>query len=166
MARISDQNNSSLETNITQQPSVLNGVDNSQIVDKEDRSKKLNFTYTFSPIYYFSRILGLMPFSFIYDARGELQAPQIRPIDGVWYVFSLCIYVLVAIINIQIAIQKQTELKAISFALYFGHYMLLIKGLLISAISIVMDFYNRYTLVKILQAFIAFDKEVSCNRKY
>lgn len=142
-----------------QHPSASNAVHQFQMVVKRGRWKKLHFTYSFLPIYYFSRILGLIPYSFICDSEGELQAPRINLIDGIWFLLSICIYLLAAFTNYQtIALPKEMKIAS---ALYFGHYALLILGLVISAISIAMDMWNRNKLVAILKAFNEFDKEVS-----
>lgn len=164
MSRISDQN-SSLETPPEHQPNALNDVNHFQIVARDNnRLKKRNFAYAFLPIYYFSRIFGLMPFTIIYNSRGEIQAPQVRRFDAFWFGISISIYVLAAFTNFQTSVQTMQlpeKMKIISFALYFGHYMLLIEGLLVGAIAIGLDMYTRHKLVAILKAFIAFDNEVS-----
>lgn len=162
MARISDQN-PTLETHIEQQTSIPNGINQRQIVTKERcRMKQRNFVYSFLPIYYFSRFFGLMPYTIIYDSRGEIQTQQIRTIDGVWFTVSICIYVLAALSNYQ-TVKLPDEMTEVPFALYIGHYTLLIEGLLVCAIAIGFDMNNRYKLVVILNAFIEFDKEVSGN---
>lgn len=162
MARISDQN-PSLETHTEHQSGNPNGVNRLQIVAKENRVEKRNFGYSFLPIYYFSRVFGLMPYSIVYNARGEIQKSQVRMIDGLWFIISICIYVLVAFTN-YLNVKLPEEMTTVSVALYFGHYMLLIEGLLVSAITIGLDMYNRHKLVVILKSFISFDKEV-CVKK-
>ena len=143
-----------------QHPSVLNAVNQFQIDTRRGRWKKRDFAYSFLPIYYFSRLFGLMPYSIVYDSIGEIQTPRVRTIDGIWFIISICIYVLAAFTNFQ-SITSPKEMTMVSDALYFGHYMLLIEGLLVSAVSIGFDMHNRYKLVTILKAFICFDKEVS-----
>lgn len=142
-----------------QHPSASNAVNQFQMIVKRGRWKKLNFAYSFLPVYYFSRVLGLMPYSFSWDSEGELQAPQVNLVDGIWFLLSICIYVLAAFTNFQtIILPKEMKIES---ALYFGHYALLIQGLVICAISIGMDMFNRNKLVAILKAFIEFDKEVN-----
>lgn len=143
-----------------QHPSALNGVNQFQMVMKRGRWEKLNFTYSFLPVYYFSRALGLLPYSFVCDSGGELQAPQVGLFDGIWFLLSMCIYVLAAFTNYQMI--KLPKEMVISSALYFGHYALLIQGLLICAISIAMDMFNRNKFVSVIKTFIEFDKEVRC----
>lgn len=157
MVENSDRIMFSSNNNTEQHPSVLNAVNRFRFVAK--RRKKHDFAYSFLPIYYFSRFFGLMPFSFIYDSDGEIQAPRISIFDGAWFVISICIYVSAAFTNFQI-ISLPKEM-VIASALYFGHYILLIQGLLVCAIAIGLDMCNRNKLVTILKTFIAFDKEVS-----
>lgn len=52
------------------------------------------FSYGFQPIYYFSRAIGLMPYSVVYNnSNGEIQAHRIYIRDGLWLVVSLCVYI-------------------------------------------------------------------------
>lgn len=162
MAGVSDQN-LTLETHTEQQPGIPNGLIQRQIVAKEQkRMEERNFVYSFLPIYYVSRFFGLMPYTIIYDSRGGIQAQQVRAIDGLWFIVSICIYVLAALSNYQ-TMKLPDEMTGIPFALYFGHYTLLIEGLIVCAIAIGLDMYNRCKLVVILNAFSDFDKEVSGN---
>lgn len=143
--------------NTEQHPSALNSVNKYQTGAK--RWRKRDFAYSFLPIYYFSRFFGLMPFSLIYDSDGEIQAPRISLLDGVWFIISICVYVFAAFTNFQIVtLPKEMPLASL---LYFGHYILLIQGLLVCTIAIGLDMYNRNKVVAILKTFIAFDKEVS-----
>lgn len=147
------------QTNSEQHPNVLNAVNHYRIVSNEDRWRKIDFAYAFLPIYYFSRMFGLMPFTLNYNSRGEIQAPQVRRFDAIWFGVSISIYLMAAVTNfLSVALPK--EMTTISFALYFGHNVLFIQSLLVGAISIGLDLFNRYKLVAILKAFIAFDKEV------
>lgn len=146
------------QTIFEQHPSALNAVNHFQVLVKRGRWKKLDFAYSFLPVYYFSRVLGLLPYSFMCDSEGELQAPQVDLIDGIWFLLSMFIYVLAAFTNYQMI--KMPKQIAISSPLYFGHYTLLIQGLLICAISIAMDMFNRKKFVTVLKTFIDFDKEV------
>lgn len=41
-----------------------------KMIDKEIGTIKLNFAYSIRPIYYFSRVFGLMPFSIVSDVDG------------------------------------------------------------------------------------------------
>lgn len=143
-----------------QHPSVLNSVHKFPTDSK--RWRRLDFVYSFLPIYYFSRFFGLMPFSFIYDSDDEIQAPRISIFDGVWFVITIGIYLVAAFTNFQILTHPKE--MALASALYYGHYILLIQGLLVCSVAIGLDIYNRNRLVTILKIFIAFDKEVSVTR--
>lgn len=59
-------------------------------------SKKINFAYSLLPIYYFSRAIGLLPFSIIRDANGKVQKTRVSAFDFFWFVTSICLYLFLA----------------------------------------------------------------------
>lgn len=113
--------------------------------------------YCFRPIYYFSRIFGVMPFSIVCDLNGEIKKIKISVFDGLWFFISISIYLLMAIIY-------QRDLKLVidqrSF-LYAAGNFLLILSLAIYVIAIGTDMYNRSKYVEILKKITVFDNEVS-----
>lgn len=59
--------------------------------------EKSCFSYGFRPIYYFSRALGLMPYSVIYNLNGEIQEHRFHIGDGLWLLSSSCLYIVVIV---------------------------------------------------------------------
>lgn len=55
--------------------------------------EKICFSYGFRPIYYFSRVIGLMPYSMVYNLNGEIQDHRIYIRDGLWLVTSISLYI-------------------------------------------------------------------------
>lgn len=139
-------------------------ADRSKALEKSDHSRELNFVYSFRPIYYYSRLLGLMPFSIIYDSNKEPQKPKVRVSDGLWFVVSICFYCMMAIVSYEARKHSRNSSKGSSYVLILGDSFHLISGLLIGALTIAMDMCNRHKLVGILRKFTAFDREASLFR--
>lgn len=54
--------------------------------------EKSCFSYGFRPIYYFSRAIGLMPYTVIYNLNGEIQEHRFHIRDALWLLSSFCLY--------------------------------------------------------------------------
>lgn len=130
------------------------------MVQEKLQPEKIGVLQSFRPVYYFSRIFGLMPFSIACDTRRDIQKPQINVLDGVWFVCSMLIYISMAIISYKNMKLPQDTNKS-SFILVLGDYLLLYVGLIYGALIILFDMLNRYKLVGILNKYITFDNEVS-----
>lgn len=61
----------------------------SEAAESVAKLKKYNFLYSFRPIYYLSRTVGLMPFSFTYNSIGVVQSARISRLDCLWMVISI-----------------------------------------------------------------------------
>lgn len=124
------------------------------------RTKHLiNFDHAFRPIYYMSRVFGLMPFTIHYDSNGIPQKLIVRHID--WIIFLIFI-----IISLTITYDGFQAMDALdNYNLPFIHtfygkfYQLVI--MISSATIIVLNMYNRYRFMFILTNFTTFDKNVS-----
>lgn len=138
---------------------------NQKVVQEKLRVDHLNFLHSFSPVYYYSRIFGLMPFSIDCDTGQGIQKPQVNIFDGIWFLVSILIYLLMAFISYN-GMKLPQDSNTASFILILGDYVLLILGLIYSALIIIFDMYNRFKLIEILNKFITFDKEVSFNMYY
>lgn len=126
---------------------------------KREYSKKLrNIVFSYQPIFYLSRIFGLLPFSLTYDSNGEIKSPKINKFDGVWFIISITVCLAFAkVVSSSIEIPKGTTPPI----LILGSQLLLMFGLIFGAIIIVENMCSRFKFVKILKMFIAFDKEAS-----
>lgn len=148
------------------QPSPNNR--NNETNKSEDQKKSFNFMDTFKPVYFVSRLLGLEPFSIIYDSNGDAQRPKITIFDGIWFVFSMGVYVMMAYSAEGIECRKES----VERFTYILAYIFTIVGLTCSILTIAIDMCNRFKFVEILRKISIFDKEVSkfqafldyCNR--
>lgn len=121
----------------------------------------LDFVDSFKPINYFLRILGLMPFSIGRTSNGNISAPEIKKIDGLWFLLTISIYSIVAIASFEYVKFKRESNLHLHMVEVSHHYLHLTMGLIFSVVFIGMDMYNRYNLVDLLKKFTIFDKEVS-----
>lgn len=113
-----------------------------------------NFMKSFRPVYYFSRLIGLMPFTINCDSNGEVQRSAITKSDGVWLVISISIYSLIPF-----------YIKVVPgpvFVVILGH-IFAIFGSVYSVLTIVVDMCNRSKFIEILRRITAFDKMVRCT---
>lgn len=121
---------------------------------------KLNFFYSFRPIYYFSRIFGFMPFTIVCDSTGTAREPAIRSLDIFWFIVSIFSYLLSAFVSFEFALFPQNPDYNESVILLGADYVIVISGLVFGAFIIVMDIFNRFKLVGILNDMKTFDEEV------
>lgn len=118
-----------------------------------------NFQISFQPIQYFSRCIGLWPFTVAYDSNGLIKEARVHLFDKLWFLISICLY-LTALFHTYKNSLKSQDLKAKFFfsTLIFKIYQ--IPPLFFGTIGIVLDMYNRNRLVDILNKIAIFDREV------
>lgn len=122
-------------------------------------SKELNFAYSFRPIYYFSRIFGLMPFTITYYPNGRVKGARVNSIDGIWLVISINVYLISAAFSYQ-TMKVWVDQSAPVLVFYFG-YLIQIIRLFFGGFIIALDLFNRFKLVGILKKLSIFDRKVS-----
>lgn len=126
------------------------------------QAENINFAHSFRPIHYISRFFGLMPFSIVPDPLLGIQKPQVTVFDGIWFLSTILMYISMAIITYH-TLNISRDSNTASYILMLGDSVLLIVGLVYSALIIIFDMHNRFKLVGILNKFITFDKEVSSH---
>lgn len=127
----------------------------------ENTSKARSKTpqYGFQPVYYFSRCVGLWPFTIIHNSNGSLKEAHVHPFDSLWFLISICMH----LTAIYYTYEDFEEFQHSSEAPYFMdliNYLTQIPLLSIEAFGIVLDMLNRKFLVNILNKFIVFDRRV------
>lgn len=140
----------------------FSNIDLSTLVKRKIPSENNNFTYSLLPIYFFSRAIGLLPFSIIRDSSGRVREARLSVFDCLWFIISISGYLFLAWFCYQKTVVSYDPNE--SFVLNIGDNMLLIFGLLYGAIIITMDLGNRNKLVEILKNFTAFDDAVSIHK--
>lgn len=133
-------------------------LNSSSLAQKTTRSTKINFAYAFRPIYYFSRIFGLFPFTIIYDWNGDIQEARVKLLDIVWFLISFVTYFAMAF-YCYMTVDFPKNYDALRF-LILGDYVLLIAGLLFGVVLVLIDMFNRHILVDIMKKLTKFDREL------
>lgn len=141
------------------QPSADDQVKIDEEDDGSSHSKRLDFAFIYRPVYYCSRIFGLMPFSIDYDSNGAVRGPRVRTLDCLWFITAICLYIYFAIKSYRSIILPKKHDSSV-YLIILSDYLLLILGLLVGAIIICMDMYNRFKIVEIMELFNTFDREV------
>lgn len=124
------------------------------------RSEKLNFMYSFRPIYNYSRVCGFMPFTITYKSCGSIHGLKVETFDMLWFGVSILINVTLAFM-ISIDTEYLHETKNGSIILMGGDYLLQISSMIFDAVFICTDLCIRYKLVDILRKINIFDEKVS-----
>lgn len=122
-------------------------------------SKDFNFAYGFRPIYYFSRVFGLMPFTLTYNSNGKIDGQKIKVIDILWFVISITMN-LVMIFMISGSTQYLHHVKSTSLILEGGDHLLLLLSAIFDVILMGFDMCIRFKLMEILKNIDNFDDEV------
>lgn len=113
--------------------------------------EKLNFAYSFRPVYYFLQLFGLWSFSIISDSNGEIKMCKVTKFDGLWFIISLCTSMFMAFLVKNYAIATPMYVFGIIFGMLCCIY---------SSTEIIVNMWNRYKLITILKKLTIFDKEV------
>lgn len=121
---------------------------------KKSLARKDNFAHSFMPIYYFSRLLGLLPFSIIAGDSGEMLEARVSACDLFWCMISICLYLFMAYHYSFQTLRNEYLIWII------GDRLLIISGLIFGGLRIIMDMYNRGKIVTTLKMFTIFDREV------
>lgn len=134
----------------------------SQRVVRKAHFKKLSFAYGFRPIYCFSRVFGLMPFSITHVSNVDIQEPRVSDLDWLWFMISTLTYSSLAFLNYQ-SMKLLYDPSVNLSVLVLGDKLLLVTVLICGVLIMVINMCNRFKLVNILNNFTAFDNEVGSN---
>lgn len=138
--------------------SSVSAIENDDVDDGCD-DHTLSFHYSFRPLYFFSRFVGLMPFSVTQSLNGNGLSARVTVYDLIWFILSIVISISLGVIdttNIRLP-QNSNE----SLTINVGDHLLLIFGLSVGTLSVALDMFNRKRLVNIVESFETFDREVS-----
>lgn len=129
------------------------------LYSRTNQSQKVNFEYGIRPIYYYSRIVGLWPFSITHNLNGVIQTTRISLADGVWFFISLIMFSTATISKFE-HIKYMSNLNLM--IIIFNHIFHII-GLATGPLIITLDMYNRNKMADILASFTIFDNNVFNN---
>lgn len=143
--------------------SVNSSVDENFKRSIRDVLNDVNLGASFRPMYKFSRTFGLMPFTLVADAKGNIRA-QIRLFDILWFIVCIYLCLMMAFIYYQ-SIQLPKGQHA-SSVLAYGNAFLTILGLMYVITAIIMDMINRFKLIAILRMLNNFDNKVGARKPF
>lgn len=121
-------------------------------------SRITNFYYSIRPIFTFSRCFGLSPFSIQTNLFGEAQHVNVTFFDLAWFGISIVVYGCSGMFAMTLPI-PQIFIETV-YVLTLGDQILLCFGLLSCIVGSVLDMINRNRILRSIQRFEAFDKEV------
>lgn len=137
-----------------------------QSMAKQHRAKDVsdqlqsNFLQSFKPIYYFSRVFGLMPFSIVCNSSGEIQKHRVNRFDAAWFIVSICVFSLVAFLTYEHLIYVHNDAFILNSIVFFDNIHITME-LVFAVLFIGMDMYNRSYIVDMMKLLATFDKEVN-----
>lgn len=116
-----------------------------QISFRKANTIKIDFAYSFRPIYYFSRVYGLMPFTITYNARGSINGLEVRLFDLLWFMAILVLNVTITLMISKDSLYLQ-DLKVLSNILNGGEYFLEIYCMIF---NLLLTSFHIFTLLLI-----------------
>lgn len=117
------------------------------------------FEHSFKPVYYFSRCIGLWPFTITYNINGSIKEARVHLLNSLWFLISICLY-LSALFFCYVDLMYSLDSGR---SYYFSDFLFLISQippLLFGSFAVVLNMVNRNRIVNILKNFMIFDTEV------
>lgn len=118
-----------------------------------------NVQHGFQPVYYYSRVAGLWPFTITYNSHGSIKEARIHPFDILWLCASICLYS--AAIFYYIDIMMHADPTNGTYISNMISNVCQTIYLVFCTVGIAIDMFNRKNLVSMLDKFTVFDTEVS-----
>lgn len=120
---------------------------------------KYDFIQNFRPIYIVSRVFGMMPFSIVYQANGDIESSTITKFDILWLSISICIYSFGIYTQAQFIFPRGSDIYT-SHLVVLSDNITVMLGLILGLFAICFDMYNRSKFVEVVKKFSNFDKKV------
>lgn len=118
-----------------------------------------DFVSSFRLIHIVSRIFGLMPFSIVCQANGDIDRPTVTKFDILWFLISMCVYSFGIFTLSQLIFPRGSNIYA-SYLVVLSDNITITLGLVLGFFAIVFDMNNRSKLVGIVKKISIFDKKV------
>lgn len=114
-------------------------------------------SFSFRPIYYFSRLFGFFPFSIVYDTNGEILRSKVRVIDGVLFAALIFLHFASASYYHMRPSMRSPIPHVFGIANKITYQMIHYHNVII----ITMNMYNRQKIINIIKSFNIIDKKVT-----
>lgn len=122
--------------------------------------KATNFFDCVKLIRFVARLYGLLSFSINYTPNREIKNCQLRVFDISYAVMHIILCLVSSVLTFM---HFTAPTNIWGMILLFGMEFFLISAILLAAVSIALDIFNRNRLIGMLQKIHQFDKQV--NRK-
>lgn len=122
------------------------------------RAKSKKYQHSFQPIYYVLRFVGLWPFTINYNPNGSIKGARVSIFDGFWFIIAICLYLISLFYTCEFMKHQDPHKSNYLSELLF--YLSQIPTLLLGGVNVVLDMFNRKSIVNVLQKFITFDNKV------
>lgn len=131
----------------------------SKMKSLKKNSQLKNVHHGFQPIYYYSRCVGLWPFTIAYNLDGSIKEAHVQVSDILWCLVSVCLYLASQYhyIDSTIINANPTNKTYLSNLIYVISHM---SFLSFAAVGILLNMHHRKKLVNILDNFAKFDSTV------
>lgn len=121
--------------------------------------EKFNFHFAFRPTYYFSRCIGLWPFSVAHDSNKKIWKASVGFLDVLRSILMICLSsTLVFCAYEEIRTRQKDHTNTIRFVVFMTFQL---SSFSFITIGVVLDLINRNRLADILGKFNTFDHKVS-----
>lgn len=117
-----------------------------------------NFSYSFRIMYYFSRILCIIPFSIVHNPNSNIVTSKVRARDGVFFGIFIVLNLILFADNFLKTSAHATEMPLV--LRFFGQIFLVLVPCY-NIIMTIMNMYNRHKIIKIIKMFSAIAEEVT-----
>lgn len=118
-----------------------------------------SFAYCLRPIYYFARICGQMPFSITHQPNSSIVKVNFHKRDIIWLILSMSVQVTLIFRAIQM-LKSYRHTNSATFTLHLGHSTIWFLNSILGICVMILDALNSGKIVRILNDFTSFDKEV------
>lgn len=116
------------------------------------------FSFGIQPIYSFSRVFGLIPFSIVHEINGDVITSKVRTIDGILFAASIILQVILAVYHYM---RLYVESQGVPYVLILASKILPSLANFYTIMIIVMNMNNRHKIINIIRMFNTVDKEVT-----
>lgn len=115
--------------------------------------------HSFRPLFIYSRCFGLIPFAIQTNLFGEVQRVKSSFLNLAWPCIAILLYLSIGIFDILTPNNPRNDLRT-TYILVLGDQIIFVSKAVMSISSVLMDLVNRKRILRNIQRFEAFDKEV------
>lgn len=133
-------------------------------LENQSGARPKKFQHDFQSIYYFSRCIGLWPFTIEYNSNGPINAARVHLFDCLWFLIAICLYLTALLYSLE----HTKSIQNVHEKYFFWNYIYKINhypSLSFGTVCIVLNMLNRKRLVNILNKFAFFDQKVCILQK-